>query len=179
MNKLARKVSALLLAAAVTVTTVVPAFAANSPVAGNGDSNTKVSGIVQTDNTVAIDNVTSTTEAATIPASVTSKDKTYAVSEIKTDTIKTTYDRVTIVLNNFTKVRKSIALSKEAKKTKKIVIKAANGQRVTASQFSKKAFKGFKGKVVVKKSAMSKKQFRKLKKKLRKGGFKGKIWRLE
>ena len=68
-------------------------------------------------------------------------------------------------------------MSKKAKKTKKIVIKAADGQKVAASQFSKKAFKGFKGKIVVKKSAMTKKQFKKLVKKLRKGGFKGKIVR--
>ena len=39
----------------------------------------------------------------------------------------------------------------------------------------KKAFKGFKGKIIIKKKAMSKTQFNKLKAKLKKGGFKGKI----
>ena len=177
MSKFGRKVAAFLLASAVAVSTVVPSFAANSPVSGNGDSNTTVSGIVQQDKTVAVDNVNSSSDTATIPASFKVKDTNYAVSEIKSGTIKDKYKRVTLILNSSTQVKPQIAMSKKAKKTKKIVIKAADGQKLAASQFSKKAFKGFKGKIVVKKSAMTKKQFKKLVKKLRKGGFKGKIVR--
>lgn len=177
MNKFGRKVSALLLAAAVAVSTVVPAFAANSPVSGNVDSNTTVAGTVQADNTVAVNKVTSTEKTATIPASITSSGKTYNVSEIKTGTIQKKYDKVTLVLNSSTKVDSKIAKSKKAKKTKKIVVKAAAGQKLKASQFDKKAFNGLKGKVIVKKSAMTKKQYDKLVKKLRKGGFNGKIVR--
>ena len=70
-----------------------------------------------------------------------------------------------------------VAKTKSGKKTKKIVVKAAEGQKLTASQFDKKAFKGFKGKIVIRKSAMSKKEYNKLVKKLRKDGFKGKITR--
>lgn len=175
MNKIGRKVSALLLAAAVTAGTVFPAFAAGSPVEGNGDSNTTVSGITKEDGTVEVDEVTSTTDTATIPAEIESDGKAYKVSVIKTGTFKARYKRATLVLNSDTKVEASIAKSKKAKKTKKFVIKAASGQKLKAKQFNKKAFKDFKGKIVVKKSAMSKKQFNKLKKKLIKGGFKGKI----
>ena len=80
-------------------------------------------------------------------------------------------------MNDKTKVGAKIVKSKNAKKTKKIVITATKGKKLNASQFNKKAFKGFKGKIIVKKSAMTKKQFKKLAKKLRKGGFKGKIVR--
>lgn len=174
MNKLGRKVSALLLAAAVTVSTVIPAFAAGSPVSGKVDSNSTVSGTTG-NTTIAVTDVTSTTDTATIPSSITVNGKTYDVDVIRTNTIKKKYASVTLVLRNTTKVEAQVAKLKKAKKTKKIVITAAAGQKIKASQFSKKAFKKFKGKIIVKKSAMTKKQFRKLKKKLRKGGFKGKI----
>ena len=171
MYKFGRKISALVLAAVVTVSTVLPAFAAGSPVTGKGDSDTTVSGETLADETVAVTGVTSTTKTATIPSSLDN----HKVSVIRTASIKNKFSTVTLILNSDTKVEPMVAKSKKAKKTKKIVIKAADGQRITASQFYKKAFKGFKGKIVVKKSAMTKKQFKKLKKKLRKGGFKGKI----
>ena len=113
----------------------------------------------------------------TIHVDVSTGGNTYAVDVIGTGTITKKYKLVTLELTEKTKVGPSIAKTKKAKKTKKIVIKAADGQKLTASQFDKKAFKGFKGKIVVKKSAMTKKQFKKLVKKLRKGGFKGKIIR--
>ena len=175
MNKLGRKVSALLLAAAVTVSTVIPAFAAGSPVSGKVVSESTVSGTTTGNTTIAVTDVTSTTDTATIPSSITVNGKTYDVDVIRTNTIKEKYASVTLVLRNTTKVEAQVAKLKKAKKTKKIVITAAAGQKIKASQFSKKAFKKFKGKIIVKKSAMTKKQFRKLKKKLRKGGFKGKI----
>lgn len=171
MYKFGRKISALVLAAAVTVSTVLPAFAAGSPVTGKGDSDTTVTGETLDDKTVAVNDVTSTTKSATIPSSLDNRK----VSVIRTATIKKKFSTVTLILNSDTKVEPKVAKNKKSKKTKKIVIKAANGQKITASQFAKKSFKGFKGKIVVKKSAMTKKQFNKLKKKLRKGGFKGKI----
>ena len=94
---------------------------------------------------------------------------------IKKGAIKDKYKKVTLVLSSKTKVGPQIINSKKAKKTKTVVIKAANGQKLTASQFDQKAFKGFKGKIIIDKKSMSKKEFKKLKKKLRQGGFKGKI----
>lgn len=171
MNKFKRNITALLVAASVILGVVTPVFAVNSPVSGKSNSNTTVSGTVQADNTVAVNGVTSTTKKATISNTVDG----HVVSSIETGTIGKKYDSVTLILNNTTKVKAKIAKSKKAKKTKKVVIKSAAGQKLTASQFDKKAFKGFKGKIVVKKSSMTKKQYNKLVKRLRKGGFKGKI----
>ena len=177
MYKFGRKISALLLAAAVTVSAVVPAFAANSPVSGNAAGDTKVTAVTTSDKTVKVTDVSSTGDVAVIPATVTQNGKTYAVDTIATNTIKDKYDKVYLVMNEKTKVEPKVAGTKKSKKTKKIVIKAAEGQMLTASQFDEEAFKGFKGKIVIKKSAMSKKEFKKLKKKLKEGGFKGKITR--
>ena len=201
MNRLMRKVSALMLTAAIAMGTVAPSFAANakSPVtpvqptqpttpvqptadpvgtavSGNDETtSTTITAVTIGDTTVAVTQATSK-DTIEIPATITaSNGKTYTVNVIKTGTITQKYLKATLILNNTTTVEAQIAKSKRARKTKKVVIKAAAGQKLTASQFDKKAFKKFKGKIVVKKSAMTKKQFRKLKKKLRKGGFKGKI----
>ena len=191
MNKLMRKVSALMLTAAIAMGTVAPSFAANtsSPVtpvqptdpvgtavSGNEETTaTTITAVTTGDTTVAVTQATST-DTIVIPATITaSNGKTYTVDAIKTGTITEKYLKATLILNNTTKVEAQIAKNKQARKTKKVVIKAAAGQKLTASQFDKKAFKRFKGKIVVKKSAMTKKQFKKLVKKLRKGGFKGKI----
>lgn len=152
------------------------ARAADSPVtAPVTTDDTTVEGVTTGDKTVAITNVITNNDKVTIPEVVSTGGKTYVVDEIGSGAIAKKYKQVTLILNENTKVKANIAKSKQAKKTKKIVIKAANGQKLTASQFDKKAFKGFKGKIVVKKSAMTKKQFKKMVKKLRKGGFKGKI----
>ena len=188
MSKLGRKVSALLLATSVVISTVVPAFAANSPTTGNTPTGTPVAatdgastveGTTTSDTTAAVNKVSSTDKTAVIPNTIKANSKDYLVDEIKTGTIKDKYNKVTMILNSTTKVDAQVAQSKKAKKTKKIVIQAADGQKLKAAKFNKKAFKGFKGKVVVKKSAMSKKEFNKLKKKLKKGGFKGKISRVK
>ena len=176
MSKFGRKVSALLLAAAVAVSTAVPAFAASSPISGKTGSDTTVYGEVKNE-TVSIDKVVSKEKTAVVPGYVTSGDKTYSVDEIKTGAITKKYNKVTLYLHSSTKVREQIAKNTNAKKTNKIVIGAVDGEKLKASQFSKKAFKGFKGKIRVKKSAMSKKEFKKLVKRLRKGGFKRKIYR--
>lgn len=187
MNKLGRKLSALLLAAAVSVSAVSPAFAAGSPTQGQpvgtpvaGDSTNSqstISGYVDGEKTMTVTGVNAKGLTAKIPASLkASNGQTYDIDVIATGTIKKKYKKVTLVLNPTTKVQSKVAKAKKAKKTKKIVIKAAKADKsLTAAQFSKKAFKGLKGKIVVKKSAMTKKQFKKLRKKLRKGGFKGKI----
>lgn len=175
MYKFGKKMAALLLTAVVAVSTVTSAFAVNSPVSGNSDSSTTVTGATTSDNTITVTGVTSTSKTATIPATVTSGNKTYTVDNIATGTIAAKYSKVYLILNDTTTVSAKIAKSKKAKKTKKLVISAASGKKLTAAQFNKKAFKGFKGKITVKKSAMSKKQFKKLVKRLRKGGFKGKI----
>ena len=76
------------------------------------------------------------------------------------------YDELTLVLRNTTKVEAQVAKLKKAKKTKKIVITAAAGQKIKASQFYKKAFKKFQGQDHCQEERDDKKQFRKLKKSL-------------
>lgn len=178
MFKLGRKATALLLAAAVTVSTAVPAFAAGSPINGKAGSDTTVKAVNTTKSTATVNSVSSKSKKATIPAKLKSNGKTYTVTKVATGAIKKKYDSVTMVLNKSTKVAERIMKSKKAKKTKKIVVKAAdNKKKLTASQFNTKAFKGYKGKIVVNKAAMTAKEYRKLVRKLRKGGFKGKIFR--
>jgi len=98
------------------------------------------------------------------------------VNKISTGAVNDkTYDKITFELWNRTKVKKNV-LKGKAKKTKTVVItKTKKAHKLVAKRFNKKAFKGYKGKIIVKKFAMSKKQFKKLKKRLKKGGFKGKI----
>jgi hypothetical protein len=211
------KLSALLLAAVLSVSAVAPSFAANSSPSGGGggggggltyistpetetppatsaapaapvqteapetnvdaksNANTSIEGeVVGTG--VKVTKVTSTTNKALIPAYVVSaRGNTYSVDVIATGAIQDEYDKVTLVLTRNTKVRAKIANTDEAKKTKKFVIRAQKGQKLKAKQFSKKAFKNYTGKIVVYASAMTKKQFKKLVKRLTKGGFKGTI----
>lgn len=178
MYRLGRKVVALALAAAVAVSVASPAFAAGSPVKGVTEgSKTTVTSTTTGKDTVAVDKISNSEKKAAIPSKVVDQEsgKTYKVDLIKTGAITKKYDRVSIFLRNTTKVSAKIMKSKKAKKTKKIVILKVGDTKLKASQFDKKAFKGYKGKIKVKKSAMTKKEFKKLVKKLRKGGFKGKI----
>ena len=210
------KLSALLLAVALSVSAVAPSFAANSPTGGGGNSptyvttpetdaptttpatpatpseptqteapetnvstnsnaNTSIEGEV-VDTGVKITKVESTTKNALIPAYVTSADgEVYSVDEIASGAIQDKYDKVSLVLTSETKIRANIASTDSAKETKKFVIKAQKGQKLKATQFSKKAFKNCTGKIVVYSSAMTKKEFKKLVKRLAKGGFKGKL----
>lgn len=207
------KLSALLLAAALSVSAVAPSFAANSSPTGGGggggltyvttpetetpttapatpaapvqpeapetnvdaksNANTSIEGeVVGTG--VKVTKVTSTTNNALIPAYVVSeKGNTYSVDEIATGAIQDEYNKVTLVLTRNTKVRANIANTDEAKETKKFVIRAQKGHKLKAKQFSKKAFKNYTGKIVVYASSMTKKEFKKLVKRLAKGGFKG------
>lgn len=179
MNKLAKKISALMLAAAVAVSAITPAFAANSPISGKSNSDTSIEATTTSGTTATITDVSSTGSKAVIPAYITmANGDVYGIDAIASGAIKAKYDQVTFIMNNNTRVKAKVFKTKAAKKTKKVVFKAsAKGSKLTAKQFNKKAFKGFKGKIVIKKSAMSKKQYKKLVKKLRKGGFKGKIVR--
>ncbi len=177
MNRLGKKIAALVLAAVVAVSTVTCAFAANSPINGNMDSTTTFSGNNTSKNTMTITSVSSTTDVATIPSYVTIKGVQYYVTEIATGAINKTYDSVTIVMNSDTIISARIMKSKKARKTSRIVIRAASGKKLKASQFDMEAFKKYKGKIIVKKSAMSKKQFKQLKTWLFMGGFKGTIKR--
>ena len=123
---------------------------------------------------VKVTKVTSTTNKALIPAYVVSeKGNTYSVDVIATGAIQDEYDKVTLVLTRKTKVRANIANTDEAKETKKFVIRAQKGHKLKAKQFSKKAFKNYTGKIVVNASSMTKKEFKKLVKRLAKGSFKG------
>lgn len=154
------------------------ALAANSPDKGPVTPTTQVGVEITGKNTVAITSISSKEKKVTIPATISSNGETYIVSKIKKGSIKEKYDQVTLILDTSTEVDKTICVTKKAKKTKKIVIKANdNKKKLKARQFNKTGFKGFKGKIIVKKSAMTKKEFKKLVKKLRKGGFKGKIVR--
>lgn len=189
MSKFGKKVSTLLLAAVIAVSSVIPAAAASSPTEGNDvepdtkvtieKKGTKVTAVSTGDDTVKVTKVKSDEKKATVPASFTYDGQTYTVESIETGAITKKYDKVTLILNDETKVRKKVAKSKKAKKTTKILIKAAKGTKLKASQFNKEAFKGFKGKIKVKARNMTKKEFKKLVKKLRKGGFKGYIYRKE
>ena len=206
------KLSALLLAAALSVSAVVPSFAANSSPTGGGgggggltyistpetetpatetpaapvqpeapetsvdaksNANTSIEGeVVGTG--VKVTKVTSTTNNALIPAYVVSeKGNTYSVDVIATGAIQDEYNKVTLVLTRKTKVRANIANTDEAKETKKFVIRAQKGHKLKAKQFNKKAFKNCTSKIVVYASSMTKKEFKKLVKRLAKGGFKG------
>lgn len=208
------KLSALLLAAVLSVSAVAPSFAANSSPSGGGggggggltyistpetetppatpaapvqteapetnvdaksNANTSIEGeVVGTG--VKVTKVTSTTNNALIPAYVVSaRGNTYSVDVIATGAIQDEYDKVTLVLTKNTKVHANIANSDEAKKIKKFVIRAKKGNKLKAKQFSKKAFKNYTGKIVVYASSMTKKEFKKLVKRLAKGGFKGKL----
>ncbi len=207
------KLSALLLAAVLSVSAVAPSFAANSsPTGGGGGGGLTYVTTPETETpatetpaapvqpeapetyVIAHPNVNTTVEGwangtgvkvtkvkvtgkkALITANVISeKGNTYSVDEIATGAIKKKCNKVTMFLTGNTKVRASIAKSKKARQTKKFVIKAKKGEKLKATQFSKKAFKKCTGKIIVYASAMTKKEFKKLVKRLKKGGFKGHI----
>ncbi len=181
MFKFGKRIATLLLTAAMTVASVTSAFAVNSPVSGKTYSDSTNSGFTTSGTTAKVTDLFSTSKSAVIASTITDTKtkKTYTVDAIETGTIKARYKKVCLVLNDTTQVKKQIAKSKSARKTKKIVIKAASGKKLTAAQFDEKAFKKFKGKIIVRKGAMTKKQFEELVKKLKskRGGFKGKIIR--
>ena len=178
MRKFTKRFSALILAATMIASTAISGYAASSPDKGNDDDGTT---IIVTKKTSKADEL-AVTSAKTTKASLKNLyvkgwiNKKY-VNKISSGTVKDKkYDKITFELWNRTKISKNV-LKGKAKKTKTVVItKTKKAHKLVAKRFNKKAFKGFKGKIIVKKFAMKKKEFKKLKKKLKKGGFKGKIY---
>ena len=176
MNRLAKRLAALALAGTMMVSASLTAFAAGSPVAGNVGNDTSVAGTTTSDTGVKVENVTSDTDTAYVPSSVTLGGKTYSVDRIATSTLKQkTMKKVTLAVTSNTKFSKKVVKVKSAKKLKRVVVTSTSG-KLKATNFAKTAFKGYKGKLIVKKNAMTKAQYKKLVKRLRKGGFKGKIY---
>ena len=178
MRKFTKRFSALILAATMIASTAVSGYAASSPEKGNDD---KGSTIITTEKT-SKKNEVAVTNAKT---SSDSLKNLFIKGKINKKYVKTIssgavsdkkYDKITFELYKRTRVKKNV-LKGKAKKTKTVVItKAKTAKKLVAKHFNKKAFKGYKGKIIVKKAAMKKKEFKKLKKKLKKGGFKGKIY---
>ena len=115
--------------------------------------------------------------ASVAPSVRDSGGNVYPVETIASGSIKgKTYKRVDLVVGRNTRFRKNIVKGAKAKKTKTITVTCSDGQ-LKASSFDKKAFNGYRGKLIIRKKSITKKEFTKLKKNLKKGGFKGKISR--
>ena len=145
MSKVTKRIAALILAAAMMVTAAPSAFAGPSAEQGNE------------------------------PTSLTIEVKKSKKAAVKSGAVMKEYDTVTLVLYQRNKVKKTV-LKGAGKNSKTVVItKAKKAKKLLAKRFDSKAFKGYKGTIIVKKSAMTKSEYKKLKAKLKKGGFKGKI----
>ena len=174
MNRIMKRAAAFLVAASIAVSSAACAFAAGSPTTGSTTPET----------TIATKPAKKSSEVKVVGAKsktgnlfIAGKQGGRYVKEIAGRTVTDKkYDRITIECYKRTRVKSNI-LGGKAKKTKKVVIAKAKGsKKLLAKRFSKKAFKGYKGKIVVKKSAMTKKQYRLLKKRLKAGGFRGKMY---
>ena len=198
MIRFGKKFAALVLAGTMALTTVTTAFAAGSPVTpvvpptktgesttgkpdGKKDSATDITGTVDSNGGVTLTKATSTSKEVEIRSyMINSKGESFDVDVIATGSVSgKKYNKIFFGTKATTTFQKKVVKGKKALKSKKIIITTRTGEtgKLKASNFHKQAFKGFKGKIVVKKKAMSKKEFKKLVKKLRKGGFKGKISR--
>lgn len=169
-----KRLAAAILAAVMLMSAGTSVFAAGSPTKGNSNPDTiittkpakksseiKVVGAQSTKNTLFI----------------AGKQKGKYVKVIEKHTVKKNkkYDKITFELYKRTRVKKDV-LTGKSKKSKKIIIKKAkSAKKLVAKHFSKYAFRGYKGTIVIKKSAMTRKQFNLLKKKLKSGGCKAKI----
>ena len=178
MNKLAKRMAALVLAGAMMVSAATSAFAASSPTKGNSSTKTfntasDSSGDVKITSTNA-----NSSGASGSTLFVAGKQNGKHVRTITSGAIGVKkYSTITLELFERTKVKKNVINSKAKATTKIIITKHKNAKKLHAKRFNKAAFKnlGKKTTIIVKKSAMTKKEFNKLKKKLKKGGFKGKI----
>ena len=154
MYRFAKRMAALVLAGAMMVSAATSAFA-GSPTSGNKTADPVVKTAADSKGDVKITSATSSKNTLF----VVGLQKGKHVRTINSGAIGSKkYTSITLELFERTKVKKNV-ISKKAKK------------------FNKAAFKnlGKKCTIIVKKSAMTKKEFNKLKKKLKKGGFKGKI----
>ena len=172
MYRLAKRMAALVLAGAMMVSAATSAFAAGSPSSGNKTTDPAVKTAADTNGDLKITSATSSKDTLFVAGLQSGKHvKTINSGAIGSKKYKT----ITLELFQRTNVKKNV-INKKAKKTTKVIItKHKNAKKLKAKKFNKAAFKNFKGKIIVKKSAMTKKEFNKLKKKLKSGGFKGKI----
>ena len=178
MRKFGKNLTAMVLAAAVMASTVCTAFAAGSPVTGNVGKNTTGTGTAVSDTGMKLTKATSSSKTMYIDSVIHDEKGDYDVDVIATGTVTSKKKKVTFAVKDTTKFEKQV-LKGKGLKTKKVVLRigASRSGKLTAANFNRKAFKGYKGKIVVRKKYMSAKEFKKLKKKLKKGGFKGKIVR--
>ena len=174
MNKITGKLLTLLITASIALSTAACAFAAGSPTTGNTTPET----------TIVTKPAKKSSEVKVVSAKsrtgnlfIAGKQNGKYVKVIAGKTINDKkYDKITLECYKRTRVKANV-LGKKSRKTKTVVItKAKTAKKLIAKRFNKKAFKGYKGKIVVRKSAMTKKQYRLLKKKLKAGGFKGKMY---
>lgn len=179
MSKFTKRIAAMVLAAAMLASTAAEVFAAGSPTQGvptptpaPAPTTTIVTAPTSKDNEVSVTGASSVSDTLFIAGIQENK----VVSAIASGTVSDKqYATITFEVYKRTKWGKNV-LKGNAKKTKTVIItKASDAKKLVAKKFNAKAFKGFKGKIIVKKAAMTKKQFNKLKAKLKKGGFKGKI----
>ena len=161
MSKLAKRLAAMTLVASMILSTA--AFAAPSPTGGNTDTTNVTTSPIDDDN-VEVTKATSTANTIVIDGVEDGKH----VKVIAKGTVSDkAYDSITFECYRRTQF-KANAVSGTAKKSKKIIItKRSTAKKLKAKNFHKNAFKGFKGTIIVKKSAMTKKEFKKLKKKLK------------
>ena len=175
MSRLAKRMAAMVLAAAMMVCAGTEAFAANpSGGSGNTKSDTTITTTKASSDEVNVTKASSTKDTLFVAG----KQKGKKILSLASGVVSNKkYKTITFEVYRRTKWKKNI-LKKNAKKTKKVIItKAKDAKKLVAKKFNSKAFKGYTGKIIVKKGAMTKKEFNKLKKKLKKGGFKGKISR--
>ena len=173
MYKLAKRMAALVLAGAMMVSAATSAFA-GSPTSGNKTADPVIKTAADSKGDVKITSATSSKNTLFVAGLQKGKH----VRTINSGAIGSKkYTSITLELFERTSVKKNV-INKKAKATKKVIItKHKNAKKLKAKKFNKAAFKnlGKKCTIIVKKSAMTKKEFNKLKKKLKKGGFKGKI----
>lgn len=189
-----KKLSALLLAAALTVSSVSPAFAVESPTTGSTPTTT-----VTTNPSTGEVEFSTTSGQSTVSGEIDGKDvivnkakstkkknavlnlayvktkdgEKKTVTKIAKGAIKGKQKKKTLKVNNVTRFLKGF-LSKGARNNTEIL--EFVGKKLKAKQF-KNAFAGYPGKIVFSKKVMSNKQFKKLRNMLNKEGFKGTLSR--
>ena len=162
------------------------------PASGNADSNGKNrtganSDIVFSDGvskgrltagTSALESAYSQGSSLVVSSTATANGKQVKVGSVKTGAVRDKkYRKITFNVDAGTKFGKGILRGKKALGSSKVVINAVSGGKLKASNFHKKAFTGYRKTVVITKRSISKKEFGKLKRKLKKGGFRGKLKR--
>ena len=175
MKKLLKEVAVLAMAAVVAVSSVSGVQAAvASPTVSVVPVDKKNGNNVDTkaDGTAEVNNVTVSKNIATVPATVTVDGVTYTVTVIKAKAFAKTAKKAKQIVIPATVKRVNKMGFTGAKKVKKIIVKGTKSFTV-----KKGAFKGLNSaKITVKvNKKMKAKEFKKLKKNLKKAGFKGKV----